>query len=109
MSNEKTQKLAEKIANLLDNDSQASDLHSIQESIGKINDRLDSIEGKLNKNTHHLPLTTHHSNHPSLDKYDVIEAIVDEVFENQDAQKTCTFEPNGKPCDHCSMCSSRGF
>ena len=25
------------------------------------------------------------------------------------AEKVCTFEPHDKPCDHCSMCSSRGF
>ena len=24
-------------------------------------------------------------------------------------EKTCTIEPGGKPCDHCAMCSSRGF
>ena len=27
-------------------------------------------------------------------------------FQNE---KTCSVEPGGKPCDHCAMCSSRGF
>jgi hypothetical protein len=24
-------------------------------------------------------------------------------------EKTCSVEPGGKPCDHCAMCSARGF
>ncbi|MGI8670638.1 MAG: hypothetical protein ACR2J3_12465 [Aridibacter sp.] len=110
MSNENTQNLAEKIANLLQNESQNSDFSSLQTSIEKINQRLDGIESKLDNQTRHSPLATRHSKkHPSQNKYNVIEAIVDEVFENIAEEKTCTFEPNGKPCDHCSMCNSHGF
>jgi hypothetical protein len=29
-----------------------------------------------------------------------------EFFESE---KKCSVEPAGKPCDHCAMCSSRGF
>lgn len=47
--------------------------------------------------------------HPSLEKFDVAEAIADEIFAGLQKEKACTFEPNGKPCDHCAMCSSRGF
>ena len=36
------------------------------------------------------------------------EAIVDSLFDHHSKEKACTFEPS-KPCDHCSMCSSRGF
>ena len=108
MSNENTQNLAEKIANLLQNESQGVDLSSLQSSIEKLNQRLDGIESKLDSNKTNTQVTKLNSNHPSLNKYNVIEAIVDEVFE-QAEEKTCTFEPNGKPCDHCSMCSSHGF
>ena len=108
MSNENTQNLAEKIANLLHNESQGADLSSLQSSIEKLNQRLDGIENKLETKTQNSQVTSLSSNHPSLNKYNVIEAIVDEVFEKEE-EKTCTFEPNGKPCDHCSMCSSHGF
>jgi hypothetical protein len=49
------------------------------------------------------------SNHPSQEKFNINEAIVDELVEFFEKEKACSFEPNGKPCDHCSMCSSRGF
>ena len=47
--------------------------------------------------------------HPSVDKFVIAEAIVDSLFANQDKEKACSLEPSGKPCDHCSMCNSRGF
>lgn len=109
MSNENTQNLAGKIVNLLQNESQEKDFVSLQSSIEKINQRLDSIENKLSSESQSSPLSKFHSKHPSQQKYNVIEAIVDEVFGNVAEEKACTFEPNGKPCDHCSMCSSHGF
>lgn len=109
MSNDNTRQLAEKIAKLLQNESNNNDLSDLHSSIEKINRRLDGIENKLHSPTLHSPLSTLHSNHPSQQKYDIIEAIVDEVFENVQEEKACTFEPNGKPCDHCSMCNSHGF
>ena len=50
MSNENTQNLASKIARLLQDESQNTDFLRIQESIEKINQRLDGIENKLNTN-----------------------------------------------------------
>ncbi|HEX9959648.1 MAG TPA: hypothetical protein VGB00_01785, partial [Pyrinomonadaceae bacterium] len=47
--------------------------------------------------------------HPSQEKFAIDEAIIPEILEHFEKEKACTFEPNGKPCDHCSMCSSRGF
>src|SRR5262245_54242045 len=47
--------------------------------------------------------------HPSQERFNVNEAIVDELVEFFEKEKACSFEPNGKPCDHCAMCSSRGF
>jgi hypothetical protein len=49
------------------------------------------------------------SSHISMEKFNVNEAIVDELVEFFEKEKACSFEPNGKPCDHCAMCSSRGF
>lgn len=46
--------------------------------------------------------------HPSLDKMRVAEAIADSIFDSKLKEKACQFEPD-KPCDHCSMCNSRGF
>lgn len=46
--------------------------------------------------------------HPSLERFGVGEAV-SELVDFFESEKTCTVEPGGKPCDHCSMCSSRGF
>ncbi|MGH9967653.1 MAG: hypothetical protein ACREBG_07435 [Pyrinomonadaceae bacterium] len=47
--------------------------------------------------------------HPSQEKFGVEEAVVSELVDFFEKEKTCSLEPGGKPCDHCSMCSSRGF
>ena len=109
MSNENTQKLAEKIANLLQQEEPQSDFQVLKSSIEKINDRLENIESQIfhNNNNRKSQIANPKSNHPSQQKYEAIEAIVEELFEQ--TEKTCTFEPNGKPCDACSMCSSHGF
>ena len=99
--------LAEKIARILENESQTVDLSSIQASIETINVRLDSIESKLQP-----PVLRNPSSgfpHPSIQRFSIIDAFADEIITNLNKEKACTFEPNGKPCDHCSMCSSRGF
>ena len=50
------------------------------------------------------------STHPSQDKFGVDEAaVVSELVDFFEKEKTCTMEPGGKPCDHCAMCSTRGF
>ena len=100
-------RLAEKIEQILENEFQAVGLSSVQASIEQINTRLDSNESKLPPS-----VPTHPSSlilHPSVDRFSVIEAFADEIITNLNKEKACTFEPNGKPCDHCSMCSSRGF
>jgi hypothetical protein len=48
-------------------------------------------------------------NHPSQERFGVDEAAVSELVEFFEAEKQCSVDPSGKPCDHCSMCSSRGF
>ncbi len=104
MQNEDAQKLAEKIAALISNESAGSDLASIQRSLASINERLTRLEASPHPETQ---ITR--SSHPSQDRFEIAEAIVDSLYDRSDKEKACTFEPNAKPCDHCSMCSSRGF
>ena len=107
METENIHSLANKIADILENESPTVDLSSIQASIEKINVRLDGMESQLQPS-----VPAHHSSfilHPSTERFSVIEAFADEIITNLNKEKACTFEPNGKPCDHCSMCSSRGF
>lgn len=47
--------------------------------------------------------------HPSQEKFGVDEAALSELVDYFEKEKTCSLEPGGKPCDHCSMCSTRGF
>ena len=106
MTSHETKKLADRVARILESEPQSPDLASLYASIEKINHRLDKIEsGVIPHSSFRIP----HSQHPSLEKFDVAEAIADEIFVGIQKEKACTFEPNGKPCDHCAMCSSRGF
>ncbi len=95
-----SQKLANRIANLLESEHRGGDLASIFASLEKINHRLDKLES-FSGNPR--------SAHPSQEKFAVLEAVADEIVDGLKNEKACTFEPNGKPCDHCAMCSSRGF
>jgi hypothetical protein len=47
--------------------------------------------------------------HPSQEKFGVEEAAVSELVDFFEGEKKCELEPGGKPCDHCAMCSTRGF
>ena len=47
--------------------------------------------------------------HPSEEKFGVEEASVSALVDYFEKEKLCSVEPGGKPCDHCAMCSSRGF
>ncbi len=46
--------------------------------------------------------------HPSQERFGIDEAV-SELVDFFEREKVCTVEPGGKPCDHCAMCSSRGF
>ena len=114
MTNE-TQILAAKLlAQILSGEGNSSpatkdnDLSQVLTRLDEMNSRLVQIESKIN-----LPDSeTSPANqartvfpvllHPSRERFDVEENDLQNV-------KTCHFEPGGKPCDHCSMCSSRGF
>lgn len=79
------------------------DLSALFAAVEKLNHRLDKLE-----QASAAPVATAPS-HPSLDKFVIAEAIVDSLFASTDKEKACSLEPSGKPCDHCSMCNSRGF
>jgi hypothetical protein len=83
-----------------------NDLASLFAAVEKINHRLDKLEGAADDRR--LEISNLRSDDPSLEKFNVAEAIADEIFLGIKKEKACQFEP-GKPCDHCSMCNSRGF
>ncbi|HTH52195.1 MAG TPA: hypothetical protein VL501_09695, partial [Pyrinomonadaceae bacterium] len=102
-----TQRIADKIAKLLEGESQAPEHAALFAAIEKINHRLDKIEASQQKAVTPQPslINQQPSNHPSLDKLNIAEAIADAVFAGvpgMHKEKACQFEP-GKPCDHCSM------
>ena len=47
--------------------------------------------------------------HPSQEQFTGIGEAVSELVEFFEREKTCNVEPGGKPCDHCGVCSARGF
>jgi hypothetical protein len=47
--------------------------------------------------------------HPSQEQFAGIGEAVSELVEFFEREKTCSVEPGGKPCDHCGLCSARGF
>jgi hypothetical protein len=57
----------------------------------------------------YVPATNAATAHPSQERFGVEEAAVSELVDYFEREKTCNLEPGGKPCDHCAMCSSRGF
>jgi hypothetical protein len=49
------------------------------------------------------------TSHPSQEQFVGLGEAVSELVEFFESEKTCTVEPGGKPCDHCGVCSARGF
>ena len=49
------------------------------------------------------------TSHPSQEQFVGLGEAVSELVEFFEGEKTCTVEPGGKSCDHCGMCSARGF
>ncbi|CAN5563183.1 hypothetical protein BH10ACI3_BH10ACI3_18960 [soil metagenome] len=106
MQNDNAQSLAARIAKLIASESASTDLAAIQKSLDSLHTRLDKLESV----SVFPPIAVHPTilNHPSQDRFEIAEAIVDSLFDSTFKEKACTFETS-KPCDHCSMCSSRGF
>ncbi len=83
----------------------ASELAAVRASLDELQNRLVQIEAKVGSAAPRV----HSPWHPSLDRFGVEEATVSELVDFFQNEKTCSVEPGGKPCDHCAMCSSRGF
>src|SRR3954468_23522603 len=47
--------------------------------------------------------------HASEERFGVEEAVINELVDYFQSEKPCSLDPSGKACDHCAMCSSRGF
>lgn len=107
MHDEQKKALTEKIASVLQND---GGNEQIWKAIDDIANRLEAIERAVSSSSSApssmAPSSTRViTRHASLEKYAVLEA----AEPNGGEEKLCTFEPHGRTCDHCSMCSSRGF
>ena len=109
MENENTQNLAEKITRLLQTETQNADFYSLQSSLEKINRRLDRIESQIAIQNPKSQIQTLRSLHSSQEKFADLKELADEITNASQTEKACPYEPTGKPCDHCAMCSSRGF
>jgi hypothetical protein len=92
----------------------SSELAAMRASLNELQNRLVQIESKIRQEpavprTHSPWLAGVNASHPSLERFGVEEATVSELVDFFQNEKTCSVEPGGKPCDHCAMCSSRGF
>ena len=85
----------------------APDVKELQRTVTDLQLRLDRLESAMH--LQNSSLTGPQLGHPSQEKFEIAEAIADSLFASAEKERACTFEPNGKPCDHCSMCNSRGF
>ena len=109
MPNKDLNNLAARIAEVLKAEPVSTELSSLGASLEKINARLDRIEQTLQSHSSSSQTILQNSTHPSRKKFNTIEELADEIIGSIQNEKTCTFEPNDKPCDNCSMCNSRGF
>jgi hypothetical protein len=110
MENGNTQNLAERIAQLLQENEKGSD-DFLRASLEKINQRLDTIEARMIQQNAapQTQIPNPKLFHASQEKFKSLEDLADEIIANMQNEKACPYEPTGKPCDHCAMCSSRGF
>lgn len=109
MENGKVNNLVEKIALLLQENEKSDDFALVRESLEKINQRLDKIESQISQPNPKSAIPHPKSLHASQERFTNLEALADEIIANLQNEKACPYEPTGKLCDHCSMCSSRGF
>ena len=83
----------------------ASELAAMRATLNELQNKLVQIESKVGS----APRVHSPWSHPSLERFAVEEATVSELVDFFQNEKQCSMEPGGKPCDHCAMCSSRGF
>jgi hypothetical protein len=88
-----------------------SELAAVRATLNELQNRLVQIESKIGS----VPrvqspwLAGVNASHPSMERFGVEEATVSQLVDYLQNEKACSLEPGGKPCDHCAMCSSRGF
>jgi len=108
----------------------SSELASVRAGISELQRKLAQLEAKVSLESgqgsasagstpSRSPVPITHSpwlaginssySHPSQEKFGVEEAVVSELVDFFEKEKICSVEPGAKPCDHCAMCSSRGF
>jgi hypothetical protein len=93
----------------------SSELAAMRATLSELQNRLIQIESRVSSGepaaprTHSPWLAGVNPSHPSLERFGVEEATVSTLVDFFQNEKTCSVEPGGKPCDHCAMCSSRGF
>lgn len=114
MDKDQIDTLASRIAQVIASESKPADLSSITASIDAIGERLTRLEAanvypRSEISNFRSQIPDPKTNDASRQRFNIAEAIADSVFGQAQTEKTCTFEPNDKPCDHCSMCSTRGF
>ncbi len=117
MSSDQARLVAERIARRVgaaapaqQNTDIGSELAAMRATLNDLQNRLIQIESKVSAPRVHSPwLAGVNASHPSQERFGVEEATVSELVDFFQNEKTCTVEPGGKPCDHCVMCSSRGF
>jgi len=106
--------LAEKIARRVIEEMQSAEVNDssqFQATLKDLQTKLENLEAKLetSNNNSHFSFNSSYPSHASQERFPIEEAIGEEVNQFFPTEKACAFEPNGKPCDHCAMCSSRGF
>ena len=123
---DQARRIADRIAKRVTSGSQSSapagdistELTAVRASLAELQQRLTQIESKVRggysaevaaPQMHSPWLAGVNANHPSQERFGIEEATVAEMVDYFQNEKTCSMEPGGKPCDHCSMCSSRGF
>jgi hypothetical protein len=102
-TDQRARDLANKIARLIVGQNEATTLEKLQRSVEDICARLDALESAPPE------IKETAVAHASQDRFEIAEAGVDHSPNGLSAEKACPYEPTAKPCDHCSMCSSRGF
>ena len=111
------------------------ELAAVRASLGELQKRLSQLEAKIRSETSPATVSTQTASsaghrptpmvppthspwlagvnavaaHPSQERFGVDEAAVSELVEFFENEKKCSVDPSGKPCDHCAMCSGRGF
>jgi hypothetical protein len=121
---DKVRKIAERIAHQFESGTGTSSGHSsrddmaaIRESLAEIQKRLAHLESHVRveecneelQNAQASNLNVISSWHPSQERFGIDEAVITDLVDHLGTEKKCDLEPGGKPCDHCSVCSSRGF